>query len=138
MFRHNQLAPDFARVVIENRDFKLLCFQLFMFRQIPDNKTDRKWIRRLRAGKVRRRKHEAVLKTKLENPVAEFLVVVGIDVFQRGKQTEMSLFVRELFADAEKKLREQKAGSELAAGGAGLASATGIDTFALACMSVEL
>jgi hypothetical protein len=65
----------------------------------------------------------------------------------RGKKTHQQLTsigggvvggqIEQLYA-VEKKLREQKAGSELAAGGAGLASATGIDTFALACMSVEL
>jgi len=45
----------------------------------------------------------------LKNFIAEFLVVVGVDVFQRGEKPEMRLLARKFLSDAENELLEQLA-----------------------------
>ena len=107
VLRHDELAPKLAGVFVQYRHLHFLIFQHLALPQVPDQEADGKRIRSLGSRKVCRRKHEAVLETELKNLIAKFLVVVRVDVLQRGKQPEMCLFAGELLADAEKKLREQ-------------------------------
>ena len=73
---------NFFNIRIKDIQGNVLIFNFFRLAQIPNEEADRKLRTLARACKIDRRKHEAAFKFKLKNGVSEFLVVVGIDVFE--------------------------------------------------------
>lgn len=80
--------------------FSITCFGFF---HIPHDERHGEFS--LAPRKIFRREQKAPFRRIAETRVAQFLIVRRVEIFQRGKQTEICRFILEFFRNAEEKLR---------------------------------